>query len=73
MDQLEKDHFDPKAKCGWDLDFSLLVHDVFYEAFGENLESYLIHEIIKRKNYGLRSGIKPNQGLMLYKLKRKTK
>jgi hypothetical protein len=34
-------------KDGWDLDYSFQVTDVFYEAYGHHLETYLLTELRK--------------------------
>lgn len=36
-------------KYGWDLDYSFLVTDIFYEAFGHHLENYLWKELARQK------------------------
>ncbi len=41
-----KKHF---KEDGWDLDYSLLVTDIFYIAFSHNLENYLWSELIRQK------------------------
>ena len=44
-------HFDPKKKNGWDLDYTLLVQEVFTEATGLNLETYLLNALVKKSKY----------------------
>ena len=44
-------HFKAKrGKGGWPLNYSFLVHDVFYEAFGYNLENHLLYKLLKKYN-----------------------
>ena len=40
-------------KDGWDLDFSHLVEEVFYEAYGEYLSDILFEQIKNKKQYHL--------------------
>lgn len=52
-----KQHF---KKDGWDLDYSELVADVFYTAFGHHLENYLLEEICKFRKplaLGMKDGV----------------
>lgn len=41
------DHHFKKHK--WDLDYSFLVEEVFYKAFGFHLENFLLRELFKSK------------------------
>jgi len=73
VDDLHKTHFNPKKKQGWPLDYGMLVTDVFYEAFGHHLETYLLHELFKKKAYGIKTSDNEHRkgSLVLYKLPKK--
>lgn len=53
VNSLHKEHFNPSKKMGWDLDYSLIVTDIFYEAFGHHLENYLLNSLAEKNCYSL--------------------
>jgi hypothetical protein len=55
---------------GWYLDYSELVADVFYTAFGHHLERYLLAEICKFKK-PLALGMKGNKVVLTNKMPKK--
>lgn len=42
-------------KDGWPLDYRFYKDEIFYYAFGEHLENYLIEALSKKKGYYLRT------------------
>lgn len=70
--ELHKVHFNPKTKHGWPISYSGTIEDVFYDAYGHHLESYVINELIKYKCYNIKTDIKTCRTL-IYKIKSKRK
>lgn len=67
--ELHKVHFNPKNKHGWPITYSGTIEDVFYDAYGHHLESYVINELIKYKCYSLQTG-DDVRGTLIYKIKK---
>ncbi len=63
------EHFDPKMKHGWDLDYHSLVNEVFFQAYGHNLENYLLVELFKKECYTINTDKK--FALVISKIKNK--
>lgn len=53
---------------GWDLDFSVQLEQIFYHAFGHNLEIYLLPKVMKKYDLIVKDG-----RLHISKKKRKKK
>lgn len=73
IDDLHKNHFNPTKKMGWDINYSMVVADVFYDAFGHHLENYVLVELAKKKCYSLCSSDKPAGGLVIRRTGKRTK
>lgn len=70
FNRLHKEHFNSKPG-GWPLNFQIVLEDVYYDAYGEYIESYLMNEIARKKCYGLKNN--DNNRFVIYKLKNKPK
>ena len=73
IDDLHKNHFNPSKKMGWDIGYSMVVNDIFYDAFGHHLENYILVELAKKKCYSLCTSDKPGHGLVIRKTSKRTK
>lgn len=72
INELHKNHFNSKD-CGWPISYSHIEDEVFYEAFGHNLEDYILPVLAKKNQYSMAISKNLGGGWVIVKDKKRAK